>query len=211
MKMIGLFFAIVLLGTGSAAQADEWSEIIGRGQWMYTAPENLVPQSIEGYRLLQPFSRPTTMANWQVEPIFEALQTHVQVRVRCRKDYSGVQLDQPWLEPPIGVGHRIVIPEEEEGAAPKKPLAPPIEIPIIKEDFHGLPAGRQSDILVKYSIFRLGGIVYQLSAVGPTPSHDNSIELREVAEAIYRSQTKSKAPPSQPVPSQPAAVTGREL
>jgi hypothetical protein len=72
--------------------------LLGKGLWHYRWSEGRLPHEVVGYKLV---SSPVegTMAGWARPVVFESVKMGTRVSVRCFKDYAGVKITKPWIDP----------------------------------------------------------------------------------------------------------------
>lgn len=178
-----------------------FEDVIGSGLWKYTWPHGKVPQKIANFQLVaSPVEgvdgdQGRTMANWGRPVIFESPTSGARVSVKCYKDYSGVRMDQPWLDPdwPPPVLQAMAFHGLKAGAImglvpSSQPAGPQDTRPALNAP----PDSRQrsrADF-----VFRMGDTVFGIHAEGKASSDRIWTATVEVAEEVYASQTPRVIP-----------------
>lgn len=158
--------------------------LLHQGKWMYTWPWGEIPNPVPGYTTV---SSPdaATMANWGKSTVVKSEKTSATVTLWCNRDYSGVTIDQPWLE---NWGDWC-------------------NVKFDTVEFHQLPAiaGKlsSSDTPVSHKAFfafLMNKVLFRIEAHDRTPDGARR-SAREAAEAVYQFQKrKNIASPTVPAP-----------
>lgn len=176
-----------------------FQEVVGEGQWHYTWPEGRLPGKIDGYKLV---ASPVegSMAGWARPVVFESANTGARVSVRCFKDYAGVKIAKPWIDPDwpprwlevvefhgLKAGMVAIVPT---GFAPLLPGAraavavkgvDPTPVTSVKFDEH-----RKVEF-----VFRLGDNVFGIHAEDKASVENAWTAAKEVGEAVYSHQRQA--------------------